>query len=63
MPEIENLNISERQEFDLGVEWPPEVQAILPKTIFYDLANDYLDYPDIEQRFQAKKGFFSRFFG
>ena len=62
-PELSNLSIEDNASLFGDFKYPPNVDLLLPKAVFYDLANDLVEYPDIKERFQEKKGFFSRWFG
>lgn len=62
-PELSNLSIEDNSSLFGDFKYPPNVDLLLPKAVFYDLANDLVEYPDIKERFEEKKGFFSRWFG
>jgi hypothetical protein len=64
IPEMQSLSLSDTASNLLSQhEFPPKIETVLPKAVFYDLANDYIEYPDLEQKFPQKKGFFSKWFG
>jgi len=60
-PDLSKIHLYEKQ-----ADFPPEVQAIPCKPVFYDLALDQIEYPDLSKKLQAKgvfsslKSWFSR---
>jgi signal recognition particle subunit SRP68 len=60
-PDLGSIHLYEKHS-----EFPPGLQAISTKPIFYDLALDYIEYPDLSSKikgkgmFQSIKGWFGR---
>lgn len=52
-PDLSKIHLYEKQ-----ADFPPEIQAIACKPVFYDLALDQIEYPDLSKKNQAK-GMFS----
>ena len=61
LPDISTIHLYEKHS-----EFPPEIQPIPCKPVFYDLALDYIEYPDLSSKikskgvFQSIKGWFGR---
>ena len=48
-PDLAQLRITEKQS-----DFPPEIQAVPCKAVFYDLALDSIEYPDLSSKSKAK---------
>ncbi|OMJ94559.1 hypothetical protein SteCoe_2203 [Stentor coeruleus] len=61
VPDIGSMKLFEKQ-----ADFPPELEAIPCKPVFYDLALDHIEYPDLTSKIRAKgmfqsiKGWFGR---
>ena len=58
VPDIAGLSLTGKDE-----DFPPKYEPMPPKPVFFDLAWDFIQYPDLNSRFKAQsKGLLSRLF-
>lgn len=58
VPDIGGLSLSGKEE-----DFPPRLEPLPPKPVFFDLAWDSIQYPDLTSRFKSQaKGLLSRLF-